>query len=215
MTKKKKTTRKTTSDSSHKPPDPSKLDNTSIISDKTPPLIIHSNSTLISQTSPSPSVVETSTSSHSSEIAVNHTFSENSKPSIFSKNPFKNRTLSPPSYFKILRYVSVATLSHAFLHIFSSKILLSKLPPSIKARLTSSDFIYLPEKIPSTVSALFVGLGSLYLCVIKKSWKNDIFQRYPPFLDVILSAHVGFSIYDLIVMASIEKEHISIWIHHV
>lgn len=101
------------------------------------------------------------------------------------------------------------------LHLLLHKIAVHLIKRSGISTLSPPDILFLAEKLPSTINALLVSLPSLYLHFSLQPWKQDVLIPYPPLLDKILAAHVGYTLYDIYIMAIVGKQHPSVWIHHV
>ncbi|KAI9343617.1 hypothetical protein BDR26DRAFT_858418, partial [Obelidium mucronatum] len=75
----------------------------------------------------------------------------------------------------------------------------------------------LAEKLPSTINALLTSTITIYLLFIKKHFsKSWLKVAYPNLLDYAYAGHIGYTLYDILVML-LDKEtsHISSWAHHV
>ncbi|KAJ3090642.1 hypothetical protein HK102_003120 [Quaeritorhiza haematococci] len=104
---------------------------------------------------------------------------------------------------------------HICAHKFAAHVVNTTLPASTLRTLSPSDRLYLAEKLPSTLNALIVSLPSLHLLLRQQPYKHDLFKPYPELLDRVFAAHLGFTIYDMWVMAVQGREHFSVWVHHV
>ncbi|KAJ3115192.1 hypothetical protein HDU96_001038 [Phlyctochytrium bullatum] len=98
---------------------------------------------------------------------------------------------------------------HAALHIVTGRLLFPG------AKLTKRQHMFV-EKVPSTVNALVVSLPVIKMILVDRPWKNGKWlEPYPELLDKVFAAHFAYTAYDLLVMAVVEGEHPSVWLHHV
>ncbi|KAI8591335.1 hypothetical protein BDZ88DRAFT_49446 [Geranomyces variabilis] len=100
---------------------------------------------------------------------------------------------------------------YAALHVIAAAAVRHKLDPSSLSR---SDRIFLAEKLPSTVSAFLTAVPSIVLHS-RLPWRNDLITPYPRLLDRILAQHIGYTLYDLAIMAYAGGQHPTAWIHHI
>ncbi|RKO86750.1 hypothetical protein BDK51DRAFT_26531 [Blyttiomyces helicus] len=106
-------------------------------------------------------------------------------------------------------------LLHTLLHKAASTLLPHVLPAATYTALTPTDRLYLAQKLPATAHALLVALPSLHIHLVDQPWRKDLVAPYPAQLDRLFAAHVGFTAYDLALMAVAGGEHWSAWVHHV
>lgn len=90
----------------------------------------------------------------------------------------------------------VALALHSGLHYFTSRFIVPRLATG---HLTAKDRVYLPEKLPSTVNAAFVGCLALY-SVLKRGlfWGQgvDKINSWSDEVDLMFAGHLGFTLYD-------------------
>jgi hypothetical protein len=103
---------------------------------------------------------------------------------------------------------------HVGLHNLMSYLLRRLLPPDVLVRLTSSELASMAEKLPSSINALLVSVPTMNTIIRKKAFQRDVFRPYPDALDKVFSDHFAFTMYDMVIMWK-NKEHASVWLHHV
>ncbi|KAI9091887.1 hypothetical protein DFS34DRAFT_584307 [Phlyctochytrium arcticum] len=81
--------------------------------------------------------------------------------------------------------------------------------------MSPEDLIFMAEKLPSIVNCLLVSMGTGWVLFKEQAFKDSVITPYPKVLDRALAAHIGYTLYDTILMAIVGKQHISAWIHHV
>ncbi|KAI8821040.1 uncharacterized protein EV422DRAFT_50230 [Fimicolochytrium jonesii] len=120
----------------------------------------------------------------------------------------------PPTLLNALLDTSVLTslAFHSTLHILTHHALTRHPRFTTHPRLSLH---LLAEKLPSTLNALHQSLGALHLLLLTRPWRHDIINPYPPTLDRLLASHVGFTLYDCVVMGYVGGQHASSWVHHV
>ncbi|KAJ3217991.1 hypothetical protein HDU67_006891 [Dinochytrium kinnereticum] len=111
-------------------------------------------------------------------------------------------------------FTDARVLAPLLLHVLLHKASASALFPGIKT-LTKKQHLFV-EKIPSTVNAVLVSVPVIKLLAWDRPWKSgNWLVPYPDLLDRVFAAHFAFTAYDLGVMAFVEGEHPSVWLHHV
>lgn len=90
-----------------------------------------------------------------------------------------------------------AVAFYSALHYFASRVIVPRVPGF--GSVTGNDKVFLPEKLPSTVNALVVGIGALYT-MSKRGifWGEgvDKLNAWSEEVDMVFSSHMGFTIYD-------------------
>jgi hypothetical protein len=99
------------------------------------------------------------------------------------------------------------TLFCILLHVTAGQFLPKGMP--------RHDSIFLPQKLPSTVNALFCGTLAIKALYIDKVWKTSesIATGWSPLVDKIFAFNMGYDLYDTLLM-TLSREHPSVWIHH-
>ncbi|KAJ3098120.1 hypothetical protein HDU97_004304 [Phlyctochytrium planicorne] len=122
------------------------------------------------------------------------------------KNDNGDRNRNPLTDPRVLAPLAL----HLVLHKLTSWILF----PGSKS-LTKKQHLFV-EKIPSTANALIVSIPVIKLLLWDRPWrKGQWLKPYPDTLDRVFAAHFAYTLYDLGIMAYVEGEHPSVWLHHV
>lgn len=116
--------------------------------------------------------------------------------------------------FSEVQLVAVSALLYLAAHRAARIVLFPRIDEKKRLVLSRSDQFEVSQKIPSILNGCITGMFAFWLVFVDRAFEDDIFRAYPSSLNLFFANMIGYTLYDLSIMAQQTDIPKDMWAHH-